>query len=109
MSNRRYLDKMPNPHPHLGAMILKVIKDKRYTKAEVARQMNVSPSALAKYLENSSIQFGILWKFCIVLDYDFLAELREFYPKAFSLKENPKIAELEKEIEIYKNLLQGGK
>ena len=109
MSNRRYLDKMPNPHPHLGATILKVIKEKRYTKAEVARQMNVSPSALAKYLENSSIQFGILWKFCIVLDYDFLAELREFYPKAFSLKENPKIAELEKEIEIYKNLLQGGK
>ena len=34
---------MPNPHPHLGATILKVIKEKRYTKAEVARLMNVSP------------------------------------------------------------------
>lgn len=109
MSNRRYLDKISNPYPHLGVMILKVIKEKRCTKAEVARQMNVSPSTLAKYLENSSIQFGILWKFCVVLDYDFLAELREFYPKAFPLKENQKMIELEKEIEIYKNLLQGRK
>lgn len=113
MKGRRYLDELPYPYPHIGNMVHKVIKQKRFTKAEVARRMNVSPTIMARYLKNQSIQYGILWKFCVVLNYDFLSDLEEYYPKELPKKINTEIAilqkkieSLESEIEIYKGLLK---
>lgn len=107
---RKYLDKMEYPHPHLGNMIEKIIRKKRISQAEVARKMNVSPSTMANYLRQPSIQFGILWKLCIALEYDFLSELKTYYPPKIQSKNNTaeqeKIQELEKEIAIYKTALR---
>lgn len=108
--NKKYLNETDHPHPHLGNMIAKVMQEKRLTKSHVARKMNISPSTMAKYLENQSIQFGILWRLCLAIEYDFLSALITHYP-AFVPKEEPteayeKIKDLEKEIAIYKNILK---
>lgn len=108
--SRKYLDKMEYPHPHLGNLVAKVLKKQRISQAEVARRMDISPSTLGSYLRQQSIQFGILWKISIALKYDFLSELKAYYPPYMPVeKENEqleKIQELEKEIEVYQSALK---
>lgn len=112
--NRRYLDKMEYPHPHIGQLVWKVMCEKKISKAEAARLMNVSPSSIANYLCQPSLQFGILWKLCVVLKYDFLSDLQQYYPpnlpadNGVRLKTEEKIKDLEKEIAIYKAALKIG-
>lgn len=108
--HKKYLNEMEHPHPHLGNMIAEVMREKRLTKSYIARKMNISPSTMAKYLQNPSIQFGILWRLCLAIEYDFLSVLKSYYPASIR-KEEPteayeKIKDLEKEIAIYKNILK---
>lgn len=107
---RKHLEEMEYPHPHIGNLIAKVLRDKHISQAEAARRMNVSSSTISGYLSQPSIQFGILWKLCIVLKHDFLSELKGYYPPYMPVeKENEhleKIQELEKEIEVYQSALK---
>lgn len=109
---RKYLDKMEYPHPHLGNLIEKVIVKQRISRAEMARRMNVSPSTFNNYLRQPSIQFGILWKISIALKYDFLSELKAYYPPTMPSPNNDaereRIKDLEKEIAIYRAALKIG-
>lgn len=116
MISRRYLEKSKNPHPHIGQMVLKVMRDKKISQAALARRLNVSPSTLSSYFKQSSIQFGVLWNLGVALDHDFLTELTNYYPSDIVFNHQSKlieelthktnqIADLEKEIGIYKKAL----
>ncbi len=116
MVSRKYLEKSKNPHPHIGHMILKFLFEKKITQADLARRLNVSPSTMASYFRQPSIQFGILWNIGIALDHDFLTELTNYYPSDFIFNAKSKLveelrnktqqlADLEKEIAIYKKAL----
>lgn len=116
MINRKYLQKSKHPHPHIGQLVKRVMWEKKITQAEVARRMTISPSSLAKYFRQPSLQFGILWNLGIAIGYDFLTELTDYYPPSLLLngeakiskeliEKQQKIADLEKEIEIYKAVL----
>ncbi len=105
-NGRKYLEKSEHPHPHIGNLVRNIMTEKRISKAEVARKLNVTPSVVNEYLKNPSLQFGILWKLCIALNYDFLSELKKYYPPSLPTPEQEKIADLEKEIAIYKSALK---
>lgn len=116
MSLRKYEEKSTSPHPHIGAMVRKVMINKAVSQAELARRMQISSSSLAQYFQNSSLQFGILWNLGIALEHDFLTELSNYYPANISFNEKSKlvselkektdkITDLEKEIQIYKSAL----
>jgi len=116
MSTRKYQEKKEHPHPHIGALVRKVMVAKNITPAELSRRLGISATGVGVYLNRSSLQFGILWDLGIALKHDFLLEIANHYPEGFPLNENAKIikeleekkakiADLEKEIEIYKNAL----
>ncbi|MCY0976426.1 helix-turn-helix transcriptional regulator [Chryseobacterium wangxinyae] len=116
MSLRKYQEKSNSPHPHIGEMVRKVMVKRGVSQAELARKMNVTSSSMAQYLQNSSLQFGILWNLGIALEHDFLTELLNYYPATISLNEKSKlvselrdktmtITDLEKKIKIYKSAL----
>lgn len=116
MMNRTYLRKSSHPHPHIGQLVKRVMRDKKLSQAEVARRMTISPSSLANYFKQPSLQFGILWNLGIAMEYDFLTELTDYYPAELVLNANSKvileldeknklIADLQKEIGIYKKAL----
>ncbi|WP_346983828.1 helix-turn-helix transcriptional regulator [Chryseobacterium sp. POE27] len=116
MMNRTYLRKSSHPHPHIGQLVKKVMRDKKLSQAEVARRMTISPSSLANYFKQPSLQFGILWNLGIAMEYDFLTEITDYYPQDLHLnpeskiikeldEKNKLIADLQKEIGIYKRAL----
>lgn len=116
MAIRKYQEKKPNPHPHIGALVKKALIKNSVSQAELARRMSLKPTSIGIYLKRSSLQFGILWDVGIALNYDFLSELINHFPSGFPLNEdseilkelkekNTRITDLEKEIEIYKNAL----
>ncbi|SEM58342.1 hypothetical protein SAMN05421856_104313 [Chryseobacterium taichungense] len=116
MINRTYLRKSNHPHTHIGQLVKKVMRDKKLSQAEVARRMTISPSSLANYFKQPSLQFGILWNLGIAMEYDFLTELTNYYPPELILNPDSKviaeldektklIADLQKEINIYKSAL----
>ena len=113
MSLRKYQEKTASPHPHIGAMVRKVMINKAVSQAELARRLQISSSSMAQYFRNSSLQFGILWNLGIALEHDFLTELSNHYPVNISFNEKSKLVsglkektekinDLEKEIKIYK-------
>lgn len=116
----KYHDQGKNPHAHIGEMVRKQMLLQHFSISEMARRMDVTPSVMGVYLKRSSIQFGILWKLGLALGYNFLADLAMQFPVEFSNKnatemqnlikeKEVRIADLEKEISIYKNILSGFK
>ena len=95
-----------NPHPHLGELIRAYMTKNRITKAEAGRKLGVTTTEVVKYLYRPSLQFHVLWNFCIALQHDFLSDLQSKLPENFPRVEDPKIAELQKEIEIFERILR---
>lgn len=105
-----------NHFPHLGKLIEKKTRETNKSNASIAASIGVSPIGYARYFEQSSIQFRILWKISIALKYNFLADMMDYLPEDVlhnsqsSYKETieaqaNEIADLKKEIEIYKSIL----
>lgn len=105
-----------NPHPHLGNLIRAYMTKNRITKAEAGRNLGVNTTEVVKYLNRPSLQFHVLWNFCIALNYDFLGEIMNNYPPEMPLNPNGnlfkelsdkknEILDLQKEIIIYKAAL----
>ena len=92
--------------PHIGAMLNKFMTENRITKAECARRMGVHPSQVTKFLQNYTIQTDTLWKFCIALNHDFLSELSPKLPVYKAPEEDPRIKELQMQIDVYKDILK---
>ena len=95
-----------NPHPHLGNLIRAYLSKNRITKAEAGRKLGVTTTEVVKYLRRPSMQFHVLWNFCVGLQHDFLADLQSKFPDNFPKVEDPKISELQTEIEIFERLLR---
>ena len=97
--------KLKNNHfPHIGEMIENKTREKVVRTSEVASRIGVS------------LQFSTIWKICIALKYNFLADLMDYLPEDVlhnsqsSYKETieaqaAEIADLKKEIAIYKGIL----
>ncbi|OWK73391.1 hypothetical protein CBW16_07655 [Flavobacteriaceae bacterium JJC] len=95
-----------NPHPHLGNLIRAYMTNNRISKAEAGRKLGVTTTEVVKYLKRPSLQFHVLWNFCIALQHDFLADLQVKLPEHFPRSADPKIEDLQKEIEIFERLLR---
>ena len=101
-----YLKPGTQPYPHIGQLIQKKLRELHVSSSEAARRIGVNSSTVRAYYKQPSLQFGIIWKLSIVLNYDFLSDIISTYPPDFPVKTNEKMANLEKELEIYKGLLR---
>ena len=95
-----------NPHPHVGNLLRAYLLKNRISKAEAGRKLGVTTTEVVKYLYRPSLQFHVLWNFCIALQHDFLADLQSKFPDNFPKFVDPKVSELQAEIEIFERLLR---
>lgn len=115
-NGRKYQIQGEYQYPHIGNLIKDVLEMRGLSQSEVARRIGVKPTTFYGYLFQESIQFGILWKISIAVNYNFFAEMVNHLPESV-IKSKPsvydntlhekeaEIEDLKKEIEIYKNLL----
>ena len=101
-----YLSPGAHPYPHIGQFIRAKLRELHVSSPEAARRLGVSTSAVHAYYKQPSLQFGIIWKLSMALNYDLLSDLISNYPPNFPVKTDPRIAELEKEVEILRGLLR---
>ena len=101
-----YLSPGAHPYPHIGEFIRAKLRELHVSSPEAARRLGVSTSAVHAYYKQPSLQFGIIWKLSMALNYDLLSDLIARYPANFPVKTDPRIAELEKEVEILRGLVR---
>ena len=97
--------KNPNVMPvHLGKLLAEKIKERRYSRAAIARSINRNGNAITPLLKRPSMQCYLLWELSVAFKYDFFAYLSQQLRKKVGDKlESPnadlllRIAELEKE------------
>lgn len=92
--------------PHIGSILKKFMTENRISKTECAGKMGVHPSQVTKYLENYTMQMAVFWKFCIALKHDFFSELLPHLPVYKAPAEDPRLREMQLQIDIYKDLLK---
>ena len=97
-------------------MIAKYLKQHRISQSEIARQLDIAPNGVGVYLQQASLQMGIIWKIGIAANHNFLAEIAEQHPvktpthRETELQEElsvsaSRIRDLENELEIYKRIV----
>lgn len=92
--------------PHLGAMLKKYMAEHRFTNTECAQKMGVHPSQVTKFLENYTMQMDTFWKFCVALDHDFLSDLLPHLSVYRGPAEDPRLKEMQMQIDIYREILK---
>jgi hypothetical protein len=97
--------------PHCGKLIEQIMQEKRFTKSNVANGLNISPISINRYIEQHSLQTGIVWKVGKVLGVNLLDTLAKAHPIAAPTNNElilqQRIADLEKELAIYKEIVKG--
>ncbi|KMQ72491.1 helix-turn-helix domain-containing protein [Chryseobacterium koreense] len=101
-----YKNQGADPHPHVGQFLRGKLRELHVSSAEAARRIGVKESTVHAYYSRPSLQFGILWKLSMGLNYDLLSDLIGSYPPNFPVKTDPRIAELENEVEILRGVLR---
>ena len=104
-STHHYLNPGAQPYPHIGQLNRAKLRELHVSSPEAARRLGVSTSAVHAYYKQPSLQFGIIWKLSMALNYDLLSDLISSYPPNFPVKPNEKLLELEKEVAILRGLL----
>jgi plasmid maintenance system antidote protein VapI len=100
--------------PHIGQMVARVIADRKISKSQLARWLQIHPSGIDRYLKQSTLHVALLWKLGEVLQYNFFAALMQEFPIAYvSEKEvqekqqlQQQIIDLQKENELYQKVLR---
>ena len=87
-------------YPHNGKFLQDYIKKNGVNRAGMARKMNVSNSTVYQYAESPTLQLGVLWKASLALNHNFVAELGELLPVAYSSKREAELEKRIKELEI---------
>lgn len=82
-------------YPHVGKLVENYLNKHMSNRAFVARQMGVASPTVRRYLENASLQFGIIWKLSLITNYNFVAELGAKLPIDYT---TPKEEELQNQI-----------
>ena len=99
------------PLPHVGAKLAQLLKEKRFSKAWLCRQLHVNGGAANQYSRQQSMHAALMWKLGQVLEFDFFAWLSKEFPMESStpleLDLQQQLTDLKKENELYKNLLTG--
>jgi transcriptional regulator with XRE-family HTH domain len=83
-------------YPHIGTFLRTYFTKNHINRAELSRKMNVSTTATARYMNQESLQFGILWKISIALNRNLIADLASRLPIPFT---SARERELEKELQ----------
>lgn len=107
MSLHKYLHPGEHPYPHIGNLMSKVLREKGWAKTDLCTALGISPSGVNVYCQRPSVQTGILWNAGLALKHDFFADLSAAFPYPPEAN-NPlqkRIAELERELEIYKSIV----
>jgi len=80
-------------YPSIGNFIHYYIVHNKIKKADVARQLGIIPTGLNDYFKKESLQFAILWKLSVALQYNFIAHLGEYVPFAYETKQEKALKE----------------
>ncbi len=96
--------------PHNGHMLTAVMAERRFTNAQLAHTLKVSPTYIVRLMARPNIKAGDLWKLSNPLGVNLLEKLARLHPiqtpgeteKALQQR----VADLEKEVAIYKDLLK---
>ena len=111
MSQLHKMQVTDKPLPHLGKLLIQVMKQKMITKTELSNKMGVSPSNINQYTKQSTMHAAQLWKLGEVLEYNFFAVLSAAFPLQTSTPQEEELLQhvndLKKENELYKNLIIG--
>lgn len=120
MELKKYQIQGEKPYPHMGALVKARVRQKGISNAVLARKLDVTPIGVTRYFGRSSLQAGILWKISLISGYNLFAELGKTLPVPYEYKEHQQaiialeeqcaekdkhIAELEKELSIYKSIV----
>ena len=101
---------MPQSMPHNGSLLYELMKQKRYNKAEFAAALNTNQMAVKRFIEKDSLYTKDLWKASLVLGVNMFSLLANKLPleipsdKELALQKQ--VEDLQKEVAIYKGLLQ---
>jgi hypothetical protein len=104
-------------YPHIGQFLRHHFTKHGVNRAKLSRELGVAESTSTGYMRQGSLQFGILWKMSVALNYNLLADLASRLPIAFvtprekALETELKAAQeelnaLKLENKIYKDLLR---
>ena len=105
-------------YPHIGQFLRHHFTKHGVNRAKLSRELGVARLVLLPvYMTQGSLQFGILWKISVALNYNLLADLASRLPIAFvtprekALETELKAAQeelnaLKLENKIYKDLLR---
>lgn len=119
-NQRKYLQQAAGQqYPHMGKLLYKAILHSGKSQAGVSRELGIAQTGLSRYFQQPSLQAGILWKAGLVIRHNFFSELAEAFPAsahktptahdAVLAARDARIAELEKELAIYKEIVMGRK
>lgn len=100
----------------MGNFIKNKIDHQKISYAEISRQMNINQSTLSGYFIQETLQTKTIWKLCHALDYNLFADLIRLFPEQLQesnktsfqetiMVQQQEIADLKKEIAIYKDIL----
>ncbi|SRX54174.1 hypothetical protein [Aequorivita sp. CIP111184] len=70
--------------PHIGQLVRDRIKARRISKAALARNANVSPQNLHRWLSHQSLQLSVIWELSIAMKHNFLQDLAAQLPPTFT-------------------------
>ncbi|MFA6059630.1 MAG: hypothetical protein WC756_15595 [Taibaiella sp.] len=120
MQPRKYQIQSDKPYPHMGELVRMRLRQKGVSNAILARKLNITPIGVTRYFGRGSLQAGILWNISVAIGYNLFAEMGMSLPVPYKyagheeaiiiLKEqctekDKRIAELEKELSIYKSIV----
>lgn len=96
--------------PHNGHLLAKVMAEKRFTHAQLARALNTPQMTIKRFTEKQSIKSNDLWNLGVAMDVNFFILLAQYHPvqngteKEIALQQQ--VYDLQKEVAIYKDLLK---
>jgi len=64
-----------NDHPDLGRFVHFFILDTQHKKKDVAAHLQVTRSVLYHYFKQHTLQFGILWRISLAINYNLVMDL----------------------------------
>lgn len=88
--------------PHVGELIAKHIKEKRYRKSAWGREHGVGAATINSYMRTPGMRTSTLYKICQTLQYNFFREIANTLPNSLSPQPETvaekQVAELETQI-----------
>jgi hypothetical protein len=92
-TTKKYKINKGEHYPLIGNFIHYHIIQNKIKKADVARALNILPTGLNEYFKKDSLQFAILWKLSMAMNYNFIAHLGEYLPCVYETKREKALKE----------------